>query len=317
MSGLVIRVLGPFEVTLDGEPVTRFETRKTRALLGYLAAEGGRPHHREALAEMLWTDRPEGAARANLRHTLRTLRLAIGDYEASPPYLLATGYTIQFNDNSDAWIDVAAFSLLLPANRSTALPTSQQAVRELEEAVELFRGSFLDDVSLADSAAFEEWRVLRREQYNHQVLDALCRLAGYHERRGEYEPALAYALRRVELEPWEESAHQQVMRLLATTGRRAEALSQYKALRRVLAEELNLEPVTETTRLYEQIRDGELELLAMSPAFLEEQPLRLPGFLEQETDAVEPPVFVSREGEPERLNTDWRYHVTLPIFGFA
>ena len=62
MARLVIRLLGPFEVTLDGEPVTGFETRKARALLAYLAVEGDCSHRREALAEMLWPGRPEGAA---------------------------------------------------------------------------------------------------------------------------------------------------------------------------------------------------------------------------------------------------------------
>ena len=59
MTQLAIRLLGPFEVALDGEPVTQFETLKTRALLAYLAAEARSPHRREALAEMLWPDRPE------------------------------------------------------------------------------------------------------------------------------------------------------------------------------------------------------------------------------------------------------------------
>jgi DNA-binding SARP family transcriptional activator len=51
MTRLAIRVLGPFEVTLKGKPITSFETIKARALLAYLAAETGRPHSRKALAD--------------------------------------------------------------------------------------------------------------------------------------------------------------------------------------------------------------------------------------------------------------------------
>jgi DNA-binding SARP family transcriptional activator/predicted ATPase len=258
MARLTIRLLGPVQIALDGEPVTHFESEKTRALLAYLAAEPGQPHRREVLAEMLWPDRPEGAARANLRHTLAHLRRVIEEYAARPPSLLPTRHTIQFNAGSDAWTDVAAFTTLLPAPLPADQPLDQQTVRQLEEAVELYQGSFLEDISLADSAAFEEWRVLRREHFNRLVLDALWRLAASYEGQGEHDRALAHARQALEIEPWDEAVLQQVMRLLALAGRRAEAVAQYEVCRRRLAEELSVEPAVETTQLYEQIRQGQV-----------------------------------------------------------
>jgi len=146
MAELSIRLLGPFQVTLKGELVTGFETEKAQALLAYLAVEAGRPHRRACLAEMLWPDRP------NLRHTLAGLRRAIGDPQAAPPFLLATRQTIQFNAASDAWVDTAAFlEFLEPA-----------AVGQLEAAVALYRGAFLEDRSIGDSATFHEWVLLTR-----------------------------------------------------------------------------------------------------------------------------------------------------------
>jgi len=258
MARLIIRLLGPVQVTLDGQPVTRFESEKSRALLAYLAAKPERPHQREALAEMLWPGRPEGAARANLRHTLAHLRQVIGDEVADPPFLLPTRHTIQFNEASDARIDVVAFSALVPAQPPTHVPTDHQGLSQLEDAVQLYRGPFLEDLSLADSAAFEEWRVLGRERFSRLAIDALVRLADGYERLGEVERALAYARRGLVLEPWDEMVHQQVMRLLARSGRRAEALAQFDTCRHRLAEELGVEPAAETTRLYEQIQQGEL-----------------------------------------------------------
>ena len=262
MTRLSIRLLGPVHVTLDGNPVTHFETEKSRALLAYLAAEPERPHSREVLAEVFWPGRPEGVARANLRHTLAKLRRLIGDRGrsrdrgAEPPFLLPTRHTIQFNEKSDAWIDVAAFSALLQAGPSTGLPTDRQSIHHLEEAVRLYRGPFLEDVSLADSAAFGEWLAVKRERFGHQVLTALYRLAERYERHGEYERALEHAWRRLELEPWDETAQRQVMRLLAVTGHRDAALARYEDCRRVLQQELGIEPEKETVVLYERIRDG-------------------------------------------------------------
>ena len=227
MARLTIRLLGPVQIALDGEPVSRFESEKARALLVYLATEPGRPHRREALAEMFWPNRAEGAARANLRHTLACLRRLIGDHAACPSFLLPARRTIQFNEASDAWIDIAIFSALL-GRQSVSTAADSQAVQQLEQAVQLWRGPFLEDVSLADSAAFEEWRILRQEHFQRLILDALSRLAASYEQRGDYEQALACARQGRALEPWDEMAQQQVMRLLALVGRRSEALGQYE-----------------------------------------------------------------------------------------
>jgi hypothetical protein len=89
-------------------------------------------------------------------------------------------------------------------------------------------------------------------------LETLYRLAAIYGERGEYARALPYAWRQVELEPWQEKAHRQLMRLLALNGQRSAALTQYETCLRALLEQLGVEPAPETTRLYEQIRDGEV-----------------------------------------------------------
>jgi DNA-binding SARP family transcriptional activator len=249
MARLSIRLLGPFQVTLDGEPVTSFESDKVRALLAYLAAEPDRPHRRETLAGLLWSDYPERSARANVRRALANLRKTIKDHQATPPFLCISQQTIQFNSASDAWSDVTAFDELLEAKNSTPL--------QLEEAVALYRGAFLEGFSVGDSALFEEWALLKRERLRRQVLNALHRLVVYHGGRGDYGRALPRAWQRVELDPWREQAHRQLIRLLALNGQRGAALTQYEVCRRNLAEQLGVEPAAETTRLYERVRDGE------------------------------------------------------------
>jgi WD40 repeat protein/DNA-binding SARP family transcriptional activator len=241
-------LLGPFQVTRDGQPLTGFISDKVRALLVYLVVETERPHRREALAGLLWPELPERTARTNLRRALANLRQVIGDYEAAPPFLRISRQTIQFNTASHTWIDVAAFTALLEAPGAT--------IRQLEEAVALYQGDFLEGFSIADSVAFEEWLLLRREQLARQIVAALRRLAGYYEGRDAFEQALPYAWRRVEMEPWDEPARRQLMRLLALNNQRHAAVAQYEALRDELAWELSAEPEDETTRLYEQIRDG-------------------------------------------------------------
>jgi predicted ATPase/DNA-binding SARP family transcriptional activator len=301
MARLSISLLGPFQVKLDDEAVTTFESSKVKALLSYLAVEADRPHSRDLLAGLLWPEWPNRAARSNLRYALSNLRQAIGDRTAEPPFLLITRDTIQFNCTSDYELDVEEF-----AGRKLGDDVSQLEIDQLRRAAALCQGHFLEGFSVPDSAAFEEWALLKREQIDRVVLRTLRRLVAYDEARGEYERACDYAWREVELEPWQEESHQQLMRLLAFRGQRSAALAQYESCRRVLAEELGVEPAAETTRLYEQIRDGKLPV----PSPARRVPVAPPAFLAAAARVeAERPVFVARERELAQLS--WFVERTL------
>ncbi len=139
-----------------------------------------------------------------------------------------------------------------------ATDASIRAAR-LEEMVKLYRGEFLQGFFLEDSAEFEQWALVQRESVHQQALDAHGELAEYYERHGDFQAARRHALRQLELDPWREEAHCQLMRALALDGQRAAALAQYEACRRVLAEELGVEPSAGTRELAEQIRAGRLK----------------------------------------------------------
>ena len=259
MAKLTISLLGPFQVTLNGEPVTGFTTDKARALLAYLTVEAARPHRRDALAGLLWPDQPQRKARQNLRQALSHLRQALGDRDRATPFLLVSRETVQFDAASDHWLDVAAFTDLVEtcrAHRHRRLETCLPCMRRAERMTALYRGDFLEQFFLSDSNVFEEWALLEREWLHRQAMEVFSHLAGYYERRGEGERARHYAWRQVELEPWREEAHRQLMRLLALDGQRSAALAQYETCRRTLAEELGVEPTDETISLYERISES-------------------------------------------------------------
>ena len=297
MAHLSLSLLGSFKVTLDGQPITDFKSIKVRALLAYLAVEADRPHRREVLAGLLWPDWPNRDALSNLRYALSNLRRVIGDRDAVPPFLLITRDTLQFNTASDYWLDVTAFTEMAEAD--SAHPS---ATEQLQQAVALYQGSFLEGFSVGDSPAFEEWALLARERLARQVSSALHYLASAFEQRGEYEQAQSFAWRQIELEPYDEAAHQRLMRTLALGGQRSAALAQYETCRRRLAEELDVEPSPETTRLYEQIRTGELKGLQPAPASPPDLTARLPSFLEEEPPEIEVSIFVARERELAQLD---------------
>jgi DNA-binding SARP family transcriptional activator/tetratricopeptide (TPR) repeat protein/class 3 adenylate cyclase len=279
MAFLSLSVLGPFQATLDGEPVTSLKANKVRALLVYLAVEAHvhpGAHPRQTLAGLLWPGKPERTALANLRNALAILRTAIGDRDATPPFLQITREAIQFNRASDHWLDLAAFQALVQtsAEASSAEGTTSEEAsaadqpidRRLQEAVALYRGDLLAGFSVRDSPEFEEWVLLLREKLHWQALQALEALAAYHEERRAYGEAIASARRQVALEPWQESAHRQLMHCLALSGQRGAALAQYAICCQVLADELGVEPERATTALYQRIRQGTLTAPPVAPA---------------------------------------------------
>jgi WD40 repeat protein/DNA-binding SARP family transcriptional activator len=305
MAALQILFFGGPDVNLEGGKAADLRSAKARALLAYLTVESNQAHRREKLIDLLWPDYTESSARANLRRALADLRQAIGDHQAEPPYLHISRETLQFNTASDAWVDVIAFSALLgiklPINPSLS-PNYSMGIDQLEEAIRIYRGPFLEGFSIPDSASFEEWSLLTRERFQRQALQTLNQLAQAYQEEGEYERALPYAWRQVEMDPWQESGHRQVMRLLALSGQRGAALAQYEACRQLMQNELGTSPSEQTQKLYNLLRQGEwpltkTELPIRIARTLSECPYRgLSAF--QEKDA---PFFFGREEFITRL----------------
>jgi DNA-binding SARP family transcriptional activator len=246
MARLKLFFLGPFQATLDGRPLLGFESNKVRALLAYLAVESARPHARETVAALLWPDHHNHSAVNSLRSALANLRGVINDRLADPPFLFITRETLQFNPTADCELDVAQLEGI-----------ETRSAGQLEAMVES-KGEFLEGFSLPDSEPFEEWLLARREQFRRATHDALGRLARYDEDNGMIDRAIDCVRRQLELEAWDEGAHRRLMRLLARTDRRSQALQQYEACRRALLAELGVEPSQETKALYLQIRDETL-----------------------------------------------------------
>ena len=261
MPQLVLRLLGPFQATLGERPITGFESNKVRALLAYLAVEADRPHSRDELIGLLWPDQPDATARANLRQALANLRQVIGDRKTETPFLLVTSESIQFQRLEDCRVDATTY-IALSAECQTHphrhLDTCRSCARRLQAAVELYQGDFLAQFIQSGSEAFEEWTLLKREQLHQAALDALYHLTQHCDWRGEYDQALRYARRQLELDPWREEAHRQAMRALVLTEQRSAALAQYEVCRHVLSDELGAEPSAETTALYGRIKSGTL-----------------------------------------------------------
>jgi len=300
MAHLALTLLGPFQATLDGLRVQGLSSPRLRALLAYLAVERAHEHPRELVASLLWPERPDREALTLLRSALSNLHRALGDRGLPSPFVLMTRSSVQFNVASDHWLDVAEFERLMQEAGGPMQGLDSEGLDSclllLESCAALYRGPFLHGLSLGDSPAFDDWLLLKEEQYRRSVLGVLGDLASLHAAREEYDQAARWARRQLELEPYREPAHRQLMAALALGGERPAALAHYEAVCRLFAEELGCDPDDETQALYTQIRDGTLPLSA-SPPLRVSASLPLPV-----STSSPPPRFVAREGELARLD---------------
>ena len=300
MPGLKLSLFGPLTITLDGEPFDGVRLRPTLALCSYLACQPGR-HRREHLMALLWPDWPQVSAQQNLRQNLYVLRQALPEINSHNgdhvPLVLADRDTVQLNPAAVVEVDVLRFTGLLENPQPTPL--------QLAEAVALYHGDFLADFYLSGSEPFEEWAEARRADLRRMMLEALDSLTVGAIERNVYGEAMAYARRQLEIDNLREIAHRQLMLALARSGQRASALSHYEACRRLLRDELGVEPSAETRALAERIvadEEGGSALaveLVKSSAPRHNLPLQLSSFIGRERELVE----VQRLIETSRLVT--------------
>lgn len=243
---LQFSLLGAPKLLRNGNLVSGFITRKAEALLYYLAVTE-RAHTRSAVAALLWPDMPEQNARKNLRDVIASLRKTVGGL------LLISHQTLALNPECPHWVDVTTVSKVLSDPKGAALD-------DLREAIGLYHGEFLEGFFILNALPFDEWVRQKREECLILVLNGLHTLADRYLAANEFDAGLTATRRLLLLDPWNEQAHRKQMWLLACSGQRAAALAQYQTCVQILADELQLEPMPETTALYMQIRDGVFDL---------------------------------------------------------
>lgn len=270
----------------------RFRADKIRALLVYLLLERERPHPRQSLAALLWPEMPAVSALKNLRLSLHRLQQAVAEQDPalSTALFTITRQTVVGHQPAALVVDVRTFEALLAtseAHHHRRLHLCQECLQRLAQAVALYQGELLAGFGLPDAAAFEEWLLFWRERLQQQVVGALDKLVQAHTERGDIEPAYQYATRLVQLDPFREEAHRQLMRLHASRGDHAKALAQYESCRQLLQEELGVAPAPETTALYRQIeaeQRGERVRPAVQPAVLHHFPMQFTPFVGRERE---------------------------------
>jgi DNA-binding SARP family transcriptional activator len=217
VASVAIQALGRFSVVRGGVavPLREWQSRKARDLLKLLVARLGRPTPREWLLEALWPEQDPCRTRARLSVALSTVRAVLDpDHHLEAEYYVSGTRETVALDTSKLLLDLEAF--LEQAGSALALVrngSAQAAVARLEATEAAYRGDFLEE------DLYEEWAIEPRERTRAVYLSVVRALIELAAARSDQEAVIRYALRLLERDPFDESAHLVVV--AARTAERA------------------------------------------------------------------------------------------------
>ncbi len=234
---LEFRILGPLEVW-DGDTSLQLGGHKQRAVLALLALNPGEVVPSERLITELWGESPPRTASTALQNAISQLRKTLG---ADVLETRAPGYALRVDKEA---IDARRFEELLDEARGVE---PSRCAELLREALQLWRGPPLGDFAYEsfaqnEAARLDELRLTALEERIEAELEL--------GRAGDLVAELEALVRE---NPLRERPRGQLMLALYRSGRQAEALQAYQETRRVLVDELGIEPTPALQRLHASI----------------------------------------------------------------
>jgi PAS domain S-box-containing protein len=252
---LRIHLLGPILVErADGSCVggRHWRRAKVRSLMALLVMHRGRPVHRSLLLSSIWPHMEAAQALANLNATVYHLRRSLEpDLIRGPDsrYIIYENPCYTLLGGESHWVDVQAFENGIQQARQQADP--EEAIPRYEATLDLYRGDFLQDLGPDISWGWEE-----RDRLRQRYLDSLEELAILCAKQGWERKAVRLLEKVLVIDPCQEAATQQLMRLALRRGDRAQALVHFRNLEEALWRELEVLPSAETVVLHESASRG-------------------------------------------------------------
>jgi predicted ATPase/DNA-binding SARP family transcriptional activator len=272
MRKLEVRLLGPFEVVVAGQPVD-VPGAKRQALVACLSLRTGRVVPTDTLIEALWGSDLPAAPRNAVQHHVARLRRALGEDAIR---LAPDGYAID-----GAVVDAIQFEELLAGARAALRAgDARGAADAVADALSLWRGPAL--LGLPQST----WATAEAGRLDALRLDALEERFEASLALGEH-AVIGTAIRAaLEESPFRERLWGQLMLALYRSGRQADALEVFQEARRVLIEELALEPGPELRRLQEAMlaHDPAIAPVPLAPRRRGNLPAPVTSFVDREVE---------------------------------
>jgi DNA-binding SARP family transcriptional activator len=240
MSSMRLELLGDLLIRSGDGSLVTIGSRKSQALLAYLAIKPAQHVSREKLAGLLWSSTGPDQARQSLRQTLSSVRKDLSHIAPDQKLLIEEGDLLSLDRSVSC--DVTEMESLITAGTEEAL----------KKAIDLYRGDFLDGFSINEER-FDQFVTGERDRLHRVALRAHAQLVELQSRRGALDEAIGTAQRSLRLDVLQEPMHRTLMRLYLQSGDVVEALQQYESCAKILKRELRIEPDAETKALQREI----------------------------------------------------------------
>lgn len=234
-----IHCLGPLRVQLANGAEVDWRApggapKKTRTLFAYLLNAGEKGAHADQIGELLWQEEgSEKTKRGRLHHTVAMLRKALNGQDT----VERAGDYYRLNAPAGSWIDVTSFEQL--CRRAVSLGrhgNDDTALRLYNEAEQLYRGDLFEDLPHEYLVTeTEDWILPRRIWLREMAIRVEYDHSKILRRYRRHAEALEHALKAVSLDPTNESANAEVMRVFHAQGRTDAMHRQFRAYRSALA----------------------------------------------------------------------------------
>jgi TolB-like protein/DNA-binding SARP family transcriptional activator len=239
-STFLISLLGPFALTGPSGEAIEIGSKKNRVLLAMLASSPGRTMSRDALADVLWAEHSDEQARNSLRQALAVLRKELNGNDTN--FFTEINSTVALRPGQVS-LDTDIF--LNEIRLGTA--------KSLQRAINLWRGPYLANVT-ASETELEHWLTEQREHYNSHYISAMDRLVPLLDGPAR----IVMAQRLVQADNLRETSHRHLMEAYYAAGERSQALRHYDKVRKLLHEELGVEPSPEIEDFRKEITSNRL-----------------------------------------------------------
>lgn len=252
VTDLMLNMLGPVEILRDPTrplAVDAWTTRRSRDILCFIASRRHRRASKDTIIDTFWGESDIEVIEKNFHPTVSHIRKALNSNQPlKQNFLLYRDGDYQLNAEYSYRIDLEEFDRLLTEGESARRAREiEQCTRAYESAIALYRGEFIQ-------GSYEPWVEEQRTYYREQYLRLLEALAGVAQKTEDWSRSMQLAQRILHEDQFREDIHCLILRAHAALGNRGAVKEHYEGLKRLLKEELGVEPSAETRKLYEQLR---------------------------------------------------------------
>jgi LuxR family maltose regulon positive regulatory protein len=251
VTDLTVNMLGPVEIFRDPtRPLApdAWPTRRARDILCFIVS---RRHHRaskDTIIDTFWGETDFEVVEKNFHPTVSHIRKALNSNQAlKQNFILYREGDYQLNAEYSYRIDIEEFDRLVNEGESARRGRKfDECMKAYESALSLYRGDFMQ-------GSYEPWVEDQRSYYREQYLRLLEALAGVAQSSADWAKAMQLAQLIIREDQFREDIHCLVMRAHAAMGNRGAAKEHYEGLKRLLKNELGVEPSMETRKLYQEL----------------------------------------------------------------